>query len=178
MTKLPSRLLSGHQKYLELQYDKLASSGDDVEQRPLPEILVIAGCDVKIAPELIFGAKPDELIVLRYFTGFDVSTGTNSEYDAIIEYAVRNLMVKHILVLGHKSIIQEQHVNSALHNSSSSQMPTSKADSFDICKIIKKLRELQYIRDHEDNGILSLHGAIMDSEDLSLVSVDVDGESH
>ena len=79
-------------------YHKLAKEGQS------PETLVIACCDSRAAPEVIFDAMPGEIFVVRNVANlvppYDLSR-SNCATSAALEFAVQSLKVKHILVLGH-----------------------------------------------------------------------------
>lgn len=69
-----------------------------------PHTLVIACSDSRIDPALIFGAEPGDLFVVRNVANlvpeYAPDNAPNSASTAI-EYAVRDLGVSHILILGH-----------------------------------------------------------------------------
>lgn len=170
MTKLPNQLLSGYQKYLERrEHDKAAiSSAENPKQTP--DTLVIIGCEVSIAAELIFCTNPDEVMVLRSFNRTGALNGENCEYDAIVEYAVRSLKIKHIVVLGNAKNDCE-----TSEKCSAREGIISKSAHNEICQIIKNLRKLDYVRKQEEQGSLSLHATIIHEGDFSLISIDVNG---
>ncbi len=69
-----------------------------------PHTLVIGCCDSRVTPEEIFGAEPGEIFDVRNVANL-VPPCTPDNYHhgswAAIDYAVSNLRVKHIVVLGH-----------------------------------------------------------------------------
>ena len=72
------------------------------------EILIISCCDSRVSPELIFDARPGELLVLRNVANLVPPCQAEAETSyhgtsAAIEFAVDGLNVKHIVVLGHAS---------------------------------------------------------------------------
>jgi carbonic anhydrase len=101
----PDRLLAGYQSFREkllpeasARYRILADSG----QRP--QIMIIGCCDSRAAPETIFDAGPGELFVLRNVANLVPPYDPDGEYhgtSAAIEFAVVNLKVRHIVVMGH-----------------------------------------------------------------------------
>ena len=82
------------------RYDALANKGQS------PKIMVIACCDSRVDPTIIFDAEPGQMFVLRnvanlvppFETG---SSGSRHGASAAIEFAVTGLEVEHIVVLGH-----------------------------------------------------------------------------
>jgi len=105
MNVFPHALLDGYrafrqQKYaLESQrYQKLAELGQT------PETLVIACCDSRAAPEIIFNSLPGEIFVIRNVANLVPPYSPDGEYhatSAALEFAVQNLKVSNIVVLGH-----------------------------------------------------------------------------
>lgn len=105
MTQFPDRLLEGYRNFMagrytaeRRRYRSLARNGQS------PEIMVIACCDSRAAPETIFGAGPGELFVLRNVANLvppyepdDRHHGTS----AALEFAVQSLKVHSIVVMGH-----------------------------------------------------------------------------
>jgi carbonic anhydrase len=102
---LPERLLSGYRSFISGRhaierdrYRALATEGQS------PDIMMIACCDSRAAPEMIFDAGPGELFVMRNVANLVPPYAPDGEYhatSAALEYAVQVLKVKHIVVLGH-----------------------------------------------------------------------------
>ena len=66
--------------------------------------MVIACCDSRVDPAQIFDARPGEMFVVRNVANLVppyVADGTARGTSAAIEFAVRDLGVKHVIVLGH-----------------------------------------------------------------------------
>ena len=108
----PERLTKGYRAFLEGRfavergrYQGLASTG----QRP--SIMVIGCVDSRVSPEVIFDAAPGEILVARNVANLvpRYEPPTTPETDishqhgtsAALEFAVRALKVRHIVVLGH-----------------------------------------------------------------------------
>ncbi len=80
------------------QYEALATHGQS------PEIMVISCCDSRVDPETIFSAMPGELFVVRNVANLVPPFETGGKFhgvSAALEFAVLNLRVKHIVVMGH-----------------------------------------------------------------------------
>jgi carbonic anhydrase len=85
------------------RYQNLAGSG----QRP--SIMVIGCVDSRVSPEVIFDAAPGEILVARNVANLVPAYEPPSQEDpshqhgtsAALEFAVRALKVRHIVVLGH-----------------------------------------------------------------------------
>lgn len=80
-------------------YERLASSG----QRP--KTLMIACSDSRVDPAILFSSSPGEIFVVRNVANlvppFESSIGFHG-VSAAIEFAVVNLAVENIVVLGHR----------------------------------------------------------------------------
>ena len=101
----PQRLTEGYRAFLDERfarekgrYEALAEKGQS------PEVMVIGCCDSRVSPEVIFDAIPGELFVVRNVAGLVPPYQPDARYhgtSAALEYAVRVLKVKRIVVLGH-----------------------------------------------------------------------------
>jgi len=79
-------------------YQELAEFGQQ------PEIMVVSCCDSRVDPETLFSALPGELFVVRNVANLIPPYETGGGYhgvSAALEFAVLQLRVKHIIVLGH-----------------------------------------------------------------------------
>jgi carbonic anhydrase len=105
MIDFPTRLIDGYRSFRAerlpadaVRYRALAERGQS------PEIMVIACCDSRSAPETIFDAAPGELFVHRNVANlippYDPD-GTYHGTSAAIEFAVAELKVRHVVVMGH-----------------------------------------------------------------------------
>lgn len=105
MVDLPDKLIAGYRSFMAAnfaqetaRYKELADIGQT------PETLVIACCDSRAAPEIIFNTAPGEIFVLRNVANLIPPYEPDGEYhaaSAALEFAVQSLKVKHIIVLGH-----------------------------------------------------------------------------
>lgn len=101
----PQRLSEGYKAFYysrlrheRERYETLASEGQK------PEIMIIACCDSRAAPETIFDAAPGELFVVRNVANLVPPYQPNGDYhgtSAALEFAVQQLKVKHVVVMGH-----------------------------------------------------------------------------
>jgi carbonic anhydrase len=105
MNQFPEVLLDGYRNFMggrylveRDRYSELAKTGQK------PEILVIACCDSRAAPETVFDSGPGELFVTRNVANLVPPYAPDKEFhatSAALEYAVQSLRVKHIVVMGH-----------------------------------------------------------------------------
>ncbi|RLQ89020.1 carbonic anhydrase [Notoacmeibacter ruber] len=105
MGHLPDHLEQGYGAFMRgrfsfetERYRTLAEEGQK------PATLVIACCDSRAAPEVIFNASPGEIFVIRNVANLVPPYAPDDDYhstSAALEFAVQALRVKHILVMGH-----------------------------------------------------------------------------
>lgn len=105
MKAFPSALLKGYHEFKKSRFPRENQHYRDLAiQGQTPETLVIACCDSRAAPEIIFDAVPGEIFVVRNVANLVPSYEPDGEYhstSAALEFAVQSLRVKHIVVLGH-----------------------------------------------------------------------------
>ena len=83
----------------EVKLRKLATSGQS------PSTMVISCCDSRIHATSIFGADEGEFFIHRNIANLVPPyspDGENHGTSAAIEYAIKELKVKHLIILGHK----------------------------------------------------------------------------
>lgn len=100
------KLLSGYRKFREQYFsgdnplfDRLTHVGQS------PKTLIIGCSDSRVDPALISGAEPGDLFVVRNVANMVPPYETGGNYhgvSAAIEFAVVNLKVEHIVILGHR----------------------------------------------------------------------------
>ena len=101
----PARLVEGYEAFRSgrLPSEK-ARFAEMAETGQKPEIMVIACCDSRVSPEVIFDARPGELFVVRNVANLVPPFAPDGELhgtSAALEFAVQALKVKHIVVMGH-----------------------------------------------------------------------------
>ena len=168
------------------QYEELATYGQD------PEIMMISCSDSRVDPETIFSAMPGELFVVRNVANLVPPYETSGKFhgvSAAIEFAVLNLRIKHLVVLGHAgcggvkaaldqsaAIQTEAHFISrwmsmlddarlsvlASHQMKSAKDRQDTLERESIKLSIKNLRTFPFVREREDKGKLNIHGAHFD----------------
>lgn len=104
MKSFPQALLRGYHNFLNSYesapqfYRRLAEEGQK------PEIMVIGCCDSRAAPEIIFQTGPGDIFVTRNIANQVPPYQPDGHFhatSAALEYAVKSLRVKYIIVLGH-----------------------------------------------------------------------------
>lgn len=168
------------------QYEELATYGQN------PEIMMISCCDSRVDPETIFNAMPGELFVARNVANLIPPYETGGKFHGVsagIEFAVLNLRVKHIVVMGHSgcggvkaaldqaaaiqteaqfisrwmSMLDEARLSVLASHQMKSQAEKLEAlEKEGIKTSIKNLRTFPFVKEREDKGKLNLHGAHFD----------------
>lgn len=99
------RIIAGYQRFRETQwpdmrelYRSLATHGQ------APRAIVIACSDSRVDPQMILGAPPGQLFVVRNVANLVPPYRPDSDYKATgaaLEFAVKSLKVRHVIVMGH-----------------------------------------------------------------------------
>jgi carbonic anhydrase len=77
-------------------FERLATQGQS------PQVLFIGCSDSRVVPELLTGAEPGDLLVVRNVANIVPPYGTGElSVGAAVEYAVRHLQVEHVILCGH-----------------------------------------------------------------------------
>jgi len=102
---LPSRLTEGYESFRSGRLPQERQRFEDMARDgQKPEIMIIACCDSRVSPEVIFDARPGELFVVRNVANlvppFAPDNGLHG-VSAALEFAVQALKVRHIVVMGH-----------------------------------------------------------------------------
>ena len=105
MTDFPKSLLDGYRTFRDCRYGRERDRYRSLaEHGQTPEVMVIACCDSRSAPETVFDAAPGEIFVVRNVANLvpphEPDSGCHGT-SAALEFAVQGLGVKHVVVLGH-----------------------------------------------------------------------------
>jgi len=98
------RLMAGYRTFRDQRWPKERALYAALAQGQAPRMLVIACCDSRVDPATIFDAGPGELFIVRNVANlvppYEQGEGLHGT-SAAIEFAVRRLKVKTVLILGH-----------------------------------------------------------------------------
>lgn len=157
-----------------------------------PETMLVSCCDSRVDPETIFNAMPGELFVVRNVANLVPPYEMASKFNGVsaaIEFAVLNLRIRHLVIMGHSgcggvqaaldqsaaiqteamfisrwmSMLDEArlHVVSA-HQTASHDVQLMALEKEGVKVSIKNLRTFPFVVERENKGKLSLHGAHFD----------------
>lgn len=125
--------------------EKLNSNPDyftQLSQGQTPEFLYIGCSDSRVTAEDLMGANPGEVFIHRNIANQVIPADNN--INAVIQYAVEHLKVKHIIICGHYEC---GGVKAALHPSDMGQLNSWLQTLRDVRRIHKA--ELENIKDEQ-----------------------------
>jgi carbonic anhydrase len=97
-------LIEGYRRFRSGRWAEQRELYEQLADGQTPRLLVIACSDSRVDPTTIFGVRPGELFVIRNVANlvppYEQGDGLHGT-SAAIEFAVRKLRVKTILVMGH-----------------------------------------------------------------------------
>ncbi|WP_319637471.1 carbonic anhydrase [Pacificispira spongiicola] len=100
-----NRLLAGYRSYRALYHEKRGDMTRRLaEEGQKPKIMVIACSDSRVDPAILFNADPGEIFVVRNVAALVPPYSPDSSHhgtSSAIEFAVKDLGVQEIIVLGH-----------------------------------------------------------------------------
>lgn len=164
-------------------YEELATHGQE------PDTMIISCCDSRVDPETIFNAMPGELFVMRNIANLVPPFETGGRFhgvSAAIEFAVLNLRIKHLVILGHSSCggikaaldqsaaiqTEAQFISRwmsmlddarlamlASHQTDTKEGKQDALEKESIKQSIRNLRSFPFVSEVEEKGRLALHGA-------------------
>ncbi|WP_297104119.1 carbonic anhydrase [uncultured Devosia sp.] len=206
MHSFPQHLLDGHANFMSGRYARekerirgLAETGQK------PTTLIIACCDSRAAPEMIFDAGPGELFVLRNVANL-VPTyqpdGGQHGTSAAIEFAIKGLSVSNIVVMGHgrcggikaaldphmkpldsgdfigkwMSMLGELPSQLGQNTLMTEAERQTAMERISIRNSIRNLRTFPYVKKLEEDGQLAVHGAWFDISTGELWIMDNSGD--
>ena len=117
------RLIQGYRKFMASRWPEENAHYAELAKGQHPEYFVISCCDSRVDPATIFGVRPGELFVLRNVANivppFEDGGGYHGT-SAAISFAVLQLQVRYIVVLGHAEC---GGIRTALDRTSAAPMP-------------------------------------------------------
>ncbi|MGH8015195.1 MAG: carbonic anhydrase [Candidatus Zixiibacteriota bacterium] len=98
------KLGKGFARFRKEYFDKNRSLFKQLVKGQRPKTLVVSCCDSRVDPAIIFDCRPGELFIVRNVANlvppYNPDGGVHG-VSAALEFAVRNLKVENIVVLGH-----------------------------------------------------------------------------
>lgn len=179
-----TRLIAGFNSFRSLHYQK---RGGAIKELAItgqhPDICLIACADARVDPAILFNTDPGEVFIIRNVAALVPPYAPDGQHhgtSAAIEYAVRDLEVKHIVVLGHSkcggiaaltdqssSLIKQREfigawVSLAQEAQRNAGFPEGggedEVERASVKLSVKNLESFPWIKDRVDSGKLTLHG--------------------
>jgi len=99
-----SDLIEGYRRFRTTEWHVEHERWADLAEGQSPKVMVIACSDSRVEPSMIFDAKPGEMFVVRNVAAlappFETTPGHHG-VSAALEFAVTQLEVEEIIVMGH-----------------------------------------------------------------------------
>ena len=100
---LPEKLTKGIQSFCDDVYPEHKGLFESLRDGQSPEVLLITCSDSRIVPSLVTQTLPGDLFIVRNAGNLVTTYGPHgTAEEAAIEYGVKALGVKHIVVCGHE----------------------------------------------------------------------------
>ena len=99
-----SQLIEGYLRFRSNDWEHERSRWSELAEGQSPKIMILSCADSRVDPAQIFDARPGEMFVVRNIAGLAPPYETTSGYhgvSAALEFAVTQLKVGEILVMGH-----------------------------------------------------------------------------
>jgi carbonic anhydrase len=193
-----SQLIEGHKRFRAGSYLTQRRRWTALAEGQAPPVMVISCCDSRVDPATIFDTVPGQMFALRNVANlvppYEQGGGLHGA-SAAIEFAVVNLKVRHIVVLGHgacggisaalkggnlgvegESFID--HWMGIIAEARDKVLADGHADAQHALELesirvsLRNLRTFPFIREREDAGVLKLHGAFFAIADGELYVLD------
>jgi carbonic anhydrase len=98
------KLIEGYQRFREKSWERERERWAELKEGQSPQVMILACADSRSDPAQIFDARPGEIFVARNIAALAPPFETNPGYhgvSAALEFAVTQLNVGEILVMGH-----------------------------------------------------------------------------
>jgi len=99
-------LLDGYRQFRTTEWQEERERWSELAEGQSPKVMVIACSDSRVEPAIIFGARPGEMFVVRNIAAlappYETTPGHHG-VSAALEFAVTQLEVQEIVVMGHGS---------------------------------------------------------------------------
>jgi carbonic anhydrase len=99
-----SNLIDGYRRFRAVEWKNERGRWSELAEGQSPKVMVMACSDSRVEPAIIFDARPGEMFVLRNIAALAPPFETTPGYhgvSAALEFAVTQLEVEEIVVMGH-----------------------------------------------------------------------------
>jgi carbonic anhydrase len=192
MKSFPDTLADRYRRFKYRTFVPNAAHYEELANGQNPQTMVISCSDSRVDPETIFSAMPGELFVLRNIANLVPPFETGGNYHGVssaIEFAILNLNLKHLIVIGHSgcggikaalnqnaaiqteakfisrwmSMLDDARLAVLKDNPNASAEERQRALELEgIKQTLTNLRTFPFVREREEKGQLQIHGAHFD----------------
>jgi len=194
------KFITGFEQFQKTYYGEHQELIEELTQAQHPRTFLIGCCDSRVDPTHLIGAELGELFVSRNVANLvppcQPSEGTHHGVSAAIQFAIQNLQVERIIVLGHarcggiRALMDDARVKeqvdfismwvSIAEPAKRETLATYGEASFEVkCKVceqssilnsLNNLMSFPWIKKSVEEGKLSLHGWYFDLETGELLA--------
>src|SRR6187549_3087699 len=101
-----NQLIAGYRRFRDTEWRRERERWSELAEGQSPKIMILSCADSRVDPAQIFDARPGEMFVVRNIAAlappFETTPGHHG-VSAALEFAVTQLEVEEIVVLGHGS---------------------------------------------------------------------------
>ena len=185
-------LIDGYKRFYKKSFEKKREFYDNLSKEgQSPKFLVISCCDSRVHPAQIMDTNPGDIFVIRNVANLvpvNEPDGKSHGTSAAMEFAVKHLNVKHIIVLGHsqcggiKTLMEGEHFSSEYsfvdpwmgiaenarlsvnkkHKDMSFEEKCSSCEKLSIKHSLNNLMTFPWIKEKCESGELKIHGWYFD----------------
>src|SRR5687768_50612 len=198
-----TNLVDGYRRFRKTEWQSERGRWSELAEGQSPKVMVIACSDSRVEPAIIFDARPGEMFVVRNVAAlappFETTPGRHG-VSAALEFAVTQLEVEEIIVVGHglcggcaaalsrqfddarsgegKFIADWVSLLDGARQDIVARHPTLEAQAFvemelqSVIISLANLRTFPWIAEREREGRLSLHGCHFSIADGKLYLLD------
>lgn len=101
-----AHFIEGFARFKEAYFSSDSGLFEQLKEKQSPKVMLIGCSDSRVDPALLLGGRPGDLFVVRNVANLVPPYERDGRYhgvSAALEFAVRDLEVEHIVVLGHSS---------------------------------------------------------------------------
>jgi carbonic anhydrase len=188
-----NKLLNGYKEFYKKFYKQENNIFTELKDKQSPHTLLISCCDSRVEPAILLQVDPGEIFVIRNVANlvppFEQKYDSKHGTSAAIEFSVKILGVKNIIILGHSNCGGiRAFVNSYINNYSNlhfvngwidilkdlkKQIPTTlneknlqKFCEKEAIKVsIQNLQSFPFVKEKIDNKEVNIHGWYFDIEE-------------
>ncbi len=201
---ISTRFAAGFQRFQQHWYCSEHNIYDDLKEGQHPLALVIACSDSRVDPVLLTDSNPGDLFVIRNVANLVPPYSPDRKLhgvSAAVEYAVRHLKLKDIIVMGHANcggihallekpqegdefigvwmqiIKRAKEVVDTFFPDASEEEKLREYEQWGIRVSLENLLTFPWIREAVENGEMNLHGWYFDLNNGALYRYDDDSDT-